>query len=94
MAHRAGHGHSTSLATFAAYGRAVADGLATLLALYGPDVVVLGGSGARYMTLYRDTVRSALARLGRWTPTVDIVATTLDDYGGAIGAAHLATRPA
>jgi glucokinase len=91
LAERAGRGEAESLATFAAYGRAVAEGLGTLLALYGPDIVVLGGSGARNFALYRETIHTALAPLGRWTPTVNIVATTLDDYGGAIGAARLVT---
>ena len=90
LADRAGRGDADARAVFAAYGRAVADGLATLLTLYGPSVVVLGGSGAGYFTAYGDAIRTALARLGRWIPSVDIVATELDDYGGAIGGARLA----
>jgi glucokinase len=91
LADRAGRGEAESRAVFATYGRAVADGLATLLALYGPTTVVLGGSGASHFPLYRETVDTALAELRIWTTPVDIVATTLDDYGGAIGAARLAT---
>jgi glucokinase len=82
---------AASLAAFADYGRAVAGGLATLLALYGPDIVVLGGSGARHLGLYREAIDMALAELKTWTDPVDVVATRLDDYGGAIGAARLAT---
>ncbi len=92
LADRAGSGDAESLATFAAYGRAVADGLGTVLALYAPSLVVLGGSAARYLPLYRAAIDTALAPLERWIPCVDIVATALDDYGGAIGAARLATR--
>jgi glucokinase len=91
LADRAGGGDPESLTAFATYGRAVADGLATLLALYGPNIVVLGGSGARHFPLYRETIHTALAELGTWTQPVSIVATKLDDYGGAIGAARLAT---
>ena len=58
--------------------------------MYGPNLVVLGGSGARYFTLYRDALTAALVPLSTWTPTVPVVATTLDDDGGAIGAARLA----
>lgn len=90
LAARAGRGDTQSLEAFAAYGRAVADGLATLLALYGPDLVVLGGSGARYFALYRDALDAALTPLSAWTPSVPIGASTLDDYGGAIGAARFA----
>ena len=93
LADRARRGDVESLALFANYGRAVADGLATLLAVYGPTIVVLGGSAARHLPLYRESIHAALAELATWTTPVDIVATALDDYGGAIGAARLATIP-
>lgn len=76
---------------FATYGRAVADGLATLVTLYGPNMVVLGGSAAAYLPYYQDAIQSTMAQLGRWVPTVNIVATELNDYGGAIGGARCAT---
>lgn len=72
------------------YGIAVAAGLGTLLTLYGPDLVVIGGSAARHLPLYRDAIRDALAALGRWIPHHQVVGTQLDDYGGAIGGARIA----
>jgi glucokinase len=75
---------------FHAYGSSIAAGLATLLTLYGPDLVVIGGSAARHLPLYRKAIHEALATLGRWIPSQQIVGTRLNDYGGAIGGAHLA----
>ena len=72
------------------YGTTIAAGLATLLTLYGPDLVVIGGSAARHLPLYREAIRDALAALGRWIPSHRVVGTRLNDYGGAIGGAHLA----
>ncbi len=90
LADRAGRDNAEAQATFTAYGRAVADGLGTLLALYSPNIVVLGGSGARYFPLFRDAIHTALAPL-KYLDPVNIVATILDDYGGAIGATRIAT---
>jgi glucokinase len=72
------------------YGTGIAAGLGTLLALYGPDLVVIGGSAARHLPLYSGAILAALGALGRWIPSPHIVGTRLDDYGGAIGGAHLA----
>lgn len=72
------------------YGTAVAEGLATLLTLYGPDLVVIGGSAARHLPLYREALAGSLAGLGSWIPEHEVVGTRLDDYGGAIGGACLA----
>jgi len=90
LADRAARRDAASLAAFADYGRAVAGGLGTLLALYGRT------SCARWQRrphfpLYREAIDIALAELRTWTGPVDVVATKLDDYGGAIGAARLAT---
>jgi len=75
---------------FRDYGGRIAEGLATLLALYGPDLVVLGGSAASYLPLYRASIADRLAPLGGWLPSYDLTGTQLDDYGGAIGGAGLA----
>lgn len=83
-------GAETARTVFADYGRAVADGLATLLTLYGPDLVVIGGSAAQHWSLYAGPMSQAIAALGPWIPRHQIVATRLDDYGGAIGGARLA----
>ena len=50
---------------------------------------MLGGSGARCFDLFRDALERALESLDGWVPRAPVVRTELDDYGGAIGAAHL-----
>lgn len=87
---RAEQGDLAALAAYDRYGEAVADGLATLLALYGPVTVVLGGSGSQHLHHYRHALTRSLAALEGWVPEHSIVATHLDDHGGAIGGAHLA----
>lgn len=72
------------------YGTSIAAGLGTLLTLYGPELVVIGGSAARHLPLYRKAILDSLAALGRWIPSPQVVGTRLNDYGGAIGGAHLA----
>jgi glucokinase len=81
---------SVARTAFRDYGARIAEGLATLLALYGPDLVVLGGSAASYLPLYRAAIVDRLAPLGGWLPSYDLTGTQLDDYGGAIGGAGLA----
>jgi glucokinase len=82
---------AVALAAFDSYGQGIADGLGTLLTLYAPTMVVIGGSAASYFDLYRETIETSLKRLDGWIPKHQMVRTALDDYGGAIGAARLAT---
>lgn len=91
LAGRAAHGDADALAAFESYGQGVADGLGTLLTLYGPHVVVIGGSAARYFDLYSGSIETSLAKLDGWIPQHRIVKTVLDDYGGAIGSARLSS---
>jgi glucokinase len=88
---RADAGEATAIDVFCHYGRGVADGLATLLALYRPERVVLGGSAAAYLPYYHRALREALQPLKAWISQPEIVKTELDDYGGAIGGAILAS---
>jgi glucokinase len=89
LAERASAGDAAAVAAFEACGWAIADGLGTLLTLYGPSLVVLGGSGARYFDRFGGAVARALDSLDGWVPRASVVRTQLDDHGGAIGAAHL-----
>jgi glucokinase len=82
---------AVALSAFDSYGQGIADGLGTLLTLYAPTMVVIGGSGASYFDLYRETIETSLTRLDGWIPKHQMVRTALDDYGGAIGGARLAT---
>ena len=83
-------GDSGAVRTFELYGQHVAAGLGTLLTIFRPDRVVLGGSAARHYGLFAASLDSALSRSEhyRWNPP--IVAAELGDIAGAIGAAVLA----
>ncbi|MCW2817254.1 MAG: hypothetical protein JWR42_41 [Marmoricola sp.] len=80
-------GDEAAGAVFVAYGYAVAEGLSSVITAYGPDLVVLGGSAAAYLDLFRGPIDTELARLSPWVPRTTLVASTLDDFGGAVGAA-------
>jgi glucokinase len=90
VAEAARRGDTEASRIFEHYGRRVAAGLATLLTLFRPDRVVLGGSGARYLDLYAHALQTGLERNApyRWTPP--IVPARLGDMAGAVGAAVLA----
>lgn len=90
LAARAKKDNRAATAAYDRYGEAVADGLGTLLALYGPETVVIGGSASQHFDLYSGAITKALATLNGWIPEHHIVRTELDDYGGAIGGASLA----
>jgi len=80
-------GDPKTLGMFHDYGTSVGVGLADLLTLLGPDLVVLGGGGARFLDLFRPALDDALADvLDCYLPT-RVVAATLGDLAGAIGAA-------
>ena len=82
VAARAVAGDLAARACFENYGKGIADGLGTLLALYGADLVVIGGSGATtYFDLCRIAVEAALDQLDGWITPHRIVTTQLDDYG-------------
>lgn len=89
LASQARRGEKRATDAFRDYGLAIADGLGTLLAVYRPQTVVLGGSAAEHFDLYKDTVERALKGLGPWIHYTNLAKTALDDYGGAIGAAFL-----
>jgi glucokinase len=91
LATRASAGDAVALGVFDNYGRAIAEGLGTLLTLHGPEIVVIGGSAAGHLGLYANSITRSLDGLGGWIPKHQVVRTVLDDYGGAIGAAYLAS---
>lgn len=91
LASRAGARDAAARAVLDVYGRAVAEGLSSLVTAYGPDLVVLGGSAAQHLGLFRTALAAELDRLAPWVPRTSVVASTLDDFGGAVGAAALAT---
>lgn len=85
-------GDPTAAALFQRYGRAVGYGLADLLTLFGPDRVVLGGGGARYLDLYYQGLSDYLDAIsGCYHPT-QIMAAEIGDLAGAVGAALWASQ--
>lgn len=80
-------GDPQALELFAAYGRSVGDGLADLLTLLGPDRVVIGGGGARFLDVYGEVLDETLSRIAGCTEPPPIVQAELGDLAGAIGAA-------
>jgi glucokinase len=84
---RARDGDPGAAAVFATYGVAVGTGLADLLTVYGPDLVVLGGGGARYIDSYRPALEQTLAQVVGCYEPPQIVTAVLGDLAGAIGAA-------
>jgi glucokinase len=94
LAARAHAGNTEALRIFHNYGSRVAEGLSTLLAIYRPHIIVLGGSAAEYLPFFQDVISESLADLGQWISQAKVIRTELDDYGGAIGGALLALAPA
>jgi glucokinase len=92
LAAQADAGSAAALAVFAAYGAALAEGLATLLAVLRVRTVVLGGGASTYFHRFEPAVNAELAGLGGWISTPRLLPTQLDDDGGAIGAALLALK--
>jgi glucokinase len=83
-------GDAQAVRIFEHYGLQVTAGLATLLTLFRPDRVVLGGSAARYLDLYAPALQTGIARNTpyQWTPP--LLPARLGDLAGAVGAAVLA----
>lgn len=50
---------------------------------------MLGGSAAEHLDLFRAVLAAELARLAPWVPATSVVASSLDDLGGTVGAAFL-----
>ncbi|MBG6218909.1 glucokinase [Arthrobacter sp. CAN_A6] len=89
LARRAEANDTVAQEVFDEYGVAVAEGLGTLLAVHRPEHVVLGGSASEHFGLFSRSLTQSLAALGPWIHYRTLASTTLDDFGGAIGAAFL-----
>jgi len=84
---RARQGEPAARALFEGYGRAVAHGLADLVTLLGPERVVLGGGGARFLETFRPALEETIGHVTGCFGQVPVVAAELGDLAGAIGAA-------
>ncbi|MCF7531012.1 ROK family protein [Pseudomonas petrae] len=76
---------------FEQYGRQVGRGLNSLAMLYGPDLIVLGGSAARLYPLYEASLRGSVRRKAGFELNMPIVPSSIGDAAGALGAALLPT---
>lgn len=89
----AAEGDPVALAVMAGFGRWVALGLANLANIFDPEVMVLGGGLVAAGEVLLAPVRDAFAGMvlaGAHRPPIAIVAATLGERAGAIGAALLA----
>jgi glucokinase len=92
LGERADDGDAGAAEVFQRYGTALGDGLGTLLALYRPTHVTLGGSVAAEFPRFARVLDEALAPLGVWISRCSVTASSLGDLGGAVGAALMAAR--
>ncbi|MEU1666741.1 ROK family protein [Streptomyces sparsogenes] len=84
--------HTSVRDAFHQYGTAVGRGLACLQTLYGPERIVVGGSVAKHLALFREGLETELSQDPIYTRPAKIVAATLGESAGALGAAALAER--
>ncbi len=89
VATAAAAGEPRSRQVFDRYAGHVGAGLATLLTVFRPARVVVGGSVAQYLPLLRPGIDRALDRSGPFAWKPPIAAAELGEYSGAIGAAIL-----
>ena len=90
MADRASAGDPSAIKMFDEFGIRLAEGIATLLAVYRPEILIIGGSGSAYFTHFRAALQAALESMIGTFPQPRIAAAHFGEYGGAIGAAALA----
>ena len=90
LAAKARGGDLTAAQVFDTYGERVGTGLVTLLAIFRTDRIIVAGSAARFLDLFRHGLRRSLDRGPKYTPKPAMVAAELGDLSGAIGAAVMA----
>lgn len=79
-------------ALWAGYAERLASGLVTLLTLYHPACVVIGGGVAQHWLLLEQPLHDALARFREFDPSRPLVASSLGERAGALGATLLPRR--
>ncbi|MEY2850004.1 MAG: hypothetical protein RI885_2671 [Actinomycetota bacterium] len=90
MAQLASAGDQPAISVFDDFGLRLAHGVATLLAVYRPEVLIIGGSGSAYFTHFRVALHRTLGGLTGTFPPSTISVAHFGEHGGAIGAAALA----
>jgi glucokinase len=74
------------------YADRIASGLVSLLTLYHPASVVIGGSVAQHWNQLKDPLRRALTPFREFDPSARLDASQLGERAGALGAALLPQR--
>lgn len=87
LAGKARGGDPAASQVFDTYGERVGIGLTTLLTIFRPDRVILGGSAAQYADLFENGLHQSLNRAARYTCTPALATAELGNLAGAIGAA-------
>jgi glucokinase len=87
LAGKARGGDTAAGQVFDTYGERVGVGLATLLTIFRPDRVILGGSAAQYADLFENGLHRSLDRAARYTCTPALATAELGNLAGAVGAA-------
>jgi glucokinase len=91
-AERAQSGDQKVIDVFVEYGRKVGRGIVALHSIYGPNATVIGGSVSRYLDLLRTGLDESLTRSEGFAQSITVHRAQLGHFGGAIGAALLATH--
>jgi len=87
LAAKARGGDTAASEVFDTYGERVGVGLATLLTIFRPDRVIIGGGAAQYADLFEHGLRRSLNRAARYTCTPALATAELGNLAGAVGAA-------
>jgi len=92
LADKARGGDAAASQVFGTYGERVGAGLMTLLTIFRPDRVIIGGSAAQFSDLFEHGLHRSLDRAARYSWTPALATAELGNLSGAIGAAVIA-RP-
>jgi glucokinase len=89
LAGKARGGDTAASQVFDTYGERVGGGLTTLLTIFRPDRVILGGNAAQYADLFEHGLNQSLNRAAMYTRTPALATAELGNLAGAIGAAEI-----
>ena len=90
MADRASAGDQHAITMFNEFGNKLAEGTATLLTVYRPEILIIGGGGSAYFAHYEGSLQANLKRFTGTFPSPRIAVAHHGEFGGAIGAASMA----
>src|SRR5580704_12401973 len=90
LAAKARGGDTAASQVFDTYGERVGVGLATLLTIFRPDRVIIGGSAAQCADLFENGLHRSLNRAARYTCAPALATAELGNLAGAVGAAVIA----